>query len=85
MTLRSPRYSRHLSLHDFAISGIGAFWLTGPDYFSIWEKLADGEKSPKQSLSVLFSVFLNFQITVVTRNGMERYSPRPQNKALSLW
>lgn len=60
------------------------FWPTGSDYSSIWKKLADGGKSPKQSLDVLFSVFLTFQITVVTLNRMERYGPRPENKALSL-
>lgn len=56
-----------------------------PDYFSIWKKLADGEKIPKQSLNVLFPVFITFLIAVVTLNGMERYGPRPENKALSLW
>ena len=61
------------------------FGFQGPSDFSIWEKLADDEKSPKQSLSVLFSVFLSFQITVVTHNRTENYGPRPKNTALTLW
>ena len=47
----------------------------------MWEKLAD-EKSPKQSLSGLCSVFLTFQIIVV--NGMKDDGPKAKNTVLTL-
>lgn len=87
LTVPCPEHRRHqgppwLSCLETA----GGFLASGgPDYFRIWKKLGAGEKFPKQSLDVLFSVFMTFQITVVTLNGMERYGPKPETKALSSW
>lgn len=86
LTLLCPRYHHHLKPSWLSYLETARCFLAyrGPNYFSVWEKLANVEKSPKRSLSVLFSVFLTFQNTIVTLNGMERHGPRPENKTLSL-